>query len=195
MKKLLYILLLGSSYSLFAQVGVGIGAIPSNDYVSLELGTNAPAENLGLILPWITNESSATNAPVGTLVFDASTQKVKLSSSSTPNTPSDTNSIQSMWIDLSNNADTPNVAFSNPTNFADSPNACVIIGAETSDVEGILILETPDADNNPKAMVLPRVNEFSDIINPTAGMIVYVKKNSRLAVFNGAEWSFWEGVN
>jgi hypothetical protein len=37
------------------------------------------------------------------------------------------------------------------------------------------------------------VNLYTDIVNPTAGMMVYVTGTTpqQLAVYNGREWSFW----
>lgn len=191
MKKIFYITsVILSSYS-FAQVAIGNGAMPSNDYVSLELGTAAPAENKGLILPWVTSEAAVNTSVVGTLIFDSATQKVKLATSATPTTATTANTIQTRWLDLTGTAATPTTRFVNPrTTNGEAATAKVIIGTNSSAANGILVLETPNPDTAPKAMVLPRVNNYSDIVNPSAGMIVYLKSSKKLAVFNGREWSF-----
>jgi hypothetical protein len=43
-------------------------------------------------------------------------------------------------------------------------------------------------------MVLPMVVDVNNILEPSAGMMVYVNKPGlkRLAVFNGSVWTFWK---
>lgn len=172
-----------------AQVAIGTDARPSNNYVSVEFGTAAPAESKGVLLPRVTGEAAVASAPVGTFIFDAATQKIKLSTASASATPV---TQHSAWFDYSGGASTPATPFTNSAGYNDAPNAKVIVGASATPVEGILVLETPNADTAPKAMVLPRVNSYLDIVNPSAGMIVYIKTNKRFAVYNGSQWSFWE---
>ena len=53
---------------------------------------------------------------------------------------------------------------------------------------GILVL----TDTN-KAMVLPKVaSPHLNIINPSAGMMVFDTVKKQLAVYNGTVWSFWK---
>lgn len=65
----------------------------------------------------------------------------------------------------------------------------LVIGLNPSDVTpGILVLSDSD-----KAMILPKVeNPHINIINPTAGMLVYDTVSKQLAVFNGTVWTFWK---
>ena len=65
--------------------------------------------------------------------------------------------------------------------------AKVSIGTPTA-VPGILVLE--DAD---KAMVLPLVDKYSSVINPSPGMMVYDVSNDMICLYNGTVWSFWKG--
>lgn len=74
----------------------------------------------------------------------------------------------------------------------DNSGAKVIIGNETSDSDGVLVLES-----STKAMILPIVEDYKAIKNPSAGMIAFIKHPSdntkhRLIVFNGQKWAFWE---
>jgi hypothetical protein len=68
--------------------------------------------------------------------------------------------------------------------------AKVAIGANgaTDTTPGILVLTDKD-----KAMILPKVaSPHLNIINPSAGMLVYDTTAKQLAVFNGTVWSFWK---
>lgn len=178
-----------------AQVAIGAGAVPTNNYVSIEFGTAAPAEPKGILLPRVDSEAAVSSSVVGTFIFDVATQKIKLGTTSTPSTASTPGTTHSAWFDYSSFATTPATQFGNPAGYTDATDATVIVGANSTTANGILILETPNADTAPKAMVLPRVNAYTDIVNPSAGMIVYVKTNKRFAVYNGSQWSFWEPAN
>src|SRR5690606_40358244 len=61
-----------------------------------------------------------------------------------------------------------------PNNATGEEDSKVIIGAESSDADGILVLESED-----KAMVLPMVEDTDSILNPAPGMMVYVNKEGR----------------
>ena len=76
----------------------------------------------------------------------------------------------------------------NQPNITETTAVGTIIGADSTSVNGVLILESAT-----KAMVLPHVNSTDEIINPAPGMITYINKAGaqRLAVFNGAKWTFW----
>ena len=62
------------------------------------------------------------------------------------------------------------------------------MGDANTTADGVLVLESAT-----KALVLPTVNDVQNILNPSAGMMVFVNKagSKRLAVFNGTVWSFW----
>ena len=168
-----------------AAVNAETAPAPANDYVSIEFG-NPSGGVKGIILPWTVSEVASPS--VGTLIFDSAMQKVKLYT-----TTANAKAGASGWLDYSGAAETATTPFQNNTSLQERDNAQVIIGASTSTVGGILVLETPFPDAQPKAMVLPRVNSYTDIVNPSAGMMVYVTSNNQLAVFNGKEWSFWRG--
>jgi len=98
-------------------------------------------------------------------------------------------------VDLSAGAAIPAVGVGVADSNAEVSTAKTVVSADltaaqTNATSGILVL----ADTN-KAMVLPRVNSYADIVNPSPGMMVYVTGTSpnQLAVFNGSEWAFWSG--
>ena len=97
------------------------------------------------------------------------------------------------WVDLSGRgADIKNEVATQPdaTQVKEKEDAMVIIGAKSSPVkDGVLILES-----STRAMVLPQVDNISNIPSPSPGMMVFIRKEGfeRLAVFNGSVWSFWQ---
>ncbi|PZU84604.1 MAG: hypothetical protein DI529_11075 [Chryseobacterium sp.] len=169
----------------FAQVTIGKSSpyTATNTTVSLEFG-NAAGGARGIVLPWVTAAANVISAVPGTLIFDSNDQKVKFGTSAT----SDATTVAS-WTDLSAGAYTPATA-NIPDSNAENSSAKTLIGGNpaTDTTPGILVL----GDAN-KAMILPRVNSYTDIVNPTAEMIVYVTGTTpqQLAVYNGREWSFW----
>lgn len=191
MKKYIILPLILILNQAFGQVTIGKttnSAQPANSSVSLELG-NASGGVKGLVLPWATSETLIANAspnPVtGTLFYDSQTKKVKFGKSNIANA-----TAVSEWSDLSLGAFLPNTSVGVADDNTENSSAKVVIATTTAaannTTNGILVL----ADDN-KAMVLPRVNAYTDIVNPSAGMIVYITSTKQLAVYNGREWSFW----
>lgn len=194
MKKYIAITLILISSKSWSQISIGKtenSGIPVNNSVSVEFG-NATGGSKGIVLPWVTSATAVVGtAPtpqpaLGTIIFDSSVQKVMYRRILNNNT---------IWADLSAGAKTP-ASPSLPDTNTDDPSAKVLVGGTpaTDTTRGVFVL----ADTN-KAMILPRVSSISDIINPSAGMIVYVTgtangtgtNSNQLAVFNGIEWSFW----
>lgn len=178
MKKYILILSITIFNLNFAQVLIGSGKTGvSNASVSLEFGT----EKKGMVLPYAkaadvdaaTDENNTPTAPVnGTLVFDPSDRKVKMKNASG-------------WFDYTNDA-TGTVNTSGQDSLSELKKAKVSIGTPTS-TPGLLVLE----DHN-KAMVLPTVTKYSDIVNPAPGMMVYDLTAKQLCFYNGTVWSFWK---
>ena len=73
--------------------------------------------------------------------------------------------------------------------ITEDASARAIIGSNVSAADGVLILESET-----KAMVLPMVESTDDVPDPAPGMLVYINKTGakRLAVFNGAYWTYWK---
>ena len=150
-----------------------IGQTSSSPSVLLEFGTQPK----GLLLPWVTNTTGVAGAVAGTVVYDISDKKVKYLK----------DGPGAGWIDLSVDA-TGVVNTTLQDTPTDAANAKTIIGNRTAAAPGILVLESPT-----KAMVLPKLGSpYANIINPSAGMVVYDTTTKQLAVFNGTVWSFWK---
>ncbi|MFP3835615.1 hypothetical protein [Chryseobacterium sp. SIMBA_028] len=150
-----------------AQVAIGKSNV-TNTSVSLEFETT---ENRGLILPYVEDKSGISQD--GSIIYDTTDKKVKYLKSGS-------------WFDLSVD-NTGNVNLSIQTSKTEKTGAKVSIGTQTS-TNGILVLE----DSN-KAMILPKVaSPHLNIINPSAGMLVYDTTARQLAVYNGTVWSFWK---
>ena len=187
MNKFISILLVSISTTLFSQVRIGKSTATSlsNTSVLLEFGDT---KDKGIVLPYIETVAADGTALAtgGTLIFDASANgeyKIKVKNQNAG------------WRDLSiQSGYTAAVAASvkapqaNP--LADKSTAKTIIGSGTSAADGILVLESTD-----KAMVLPIVDDYKAIKNPSPGMLAFLKgltaDEHRLIVFNGQKWTFW----
>ncbi|WP_282629503.1 hypothetical protein [Empedobacter sedimenti] len=120
----------------------------------------------GIILP--ANDKAPQNPANGTFIFDMSDIKVKMYENG-------------QWINLTDRGGYP-ISY-NDYDIGEG----VIIGAESSTAEGVLILESTD-----KALVLPRVNDLTiDVINPYPGMMCYDMASKTVAIFDGIQWSYW----
>lgn len=167
--------IIGFSIMGYSQVIIGdnVGTASDKTFVLLEFANTG---NKGIILPYITT-LPASPTP-GTMVLDASTP-----------TAARVKYYNGSWVDLSGqNADVSSAMASQP-NTTELATAKAIIGSPTSTADGVLVLESTT-----KAMVLPIVADVNDIPAPSPGMMVYINKAGakRLAVFNGANWSFWK---
>ena len=163
------IFLFVSTYST-AQVAIEKSTL-TNSSVSLEFGVG----NKGIVLPWVTSAAAVSGAVDGTFIYDLTDNKVKYRKAGS-------------WVDLS--VDNTGTAVSSEQDaLTEDVNAKSIIGLNTADTTpGILVLSDTD-----KAMILPKVSSpHLNIINPTAGMMVYDTDNHLLAVFNGTVWTFWK---
>lgn len=171
MKNTIIILNLFFSSFLCAQVAIGKSSI-SNSSVSLEFGSG----NRGLLLPWVTSGSSVIGAVDGTLIYDTNDKRVKYLKSGS-------------WFSLSiANPDVLDVSIQDPLIEKSSAKVAIGTNGTTDTTPGVLVL----TDTN-KAMILPKVESpHLNIINPSAGMLVYDTLKRQLAVFNGKEWSFWK---
>ena len=160
--------------SLNAQVAIGKTEISSN-FVSLEFGNEVgkPEKQKGLLLPWVIEAKEVNNPEPGTLIFDTTDKKVKYYKGG--NTPS--------WKDLTFNTN-GKVDTSAQDDLESIPTAKVSVGTPKS-APGILVLE----DTN-KAMILPLIDNYQSIVNPSPGMIAYDLQHDLLCVFNGTDWTF-----
>ena len=169
MNKLFYIIVfLGGILN--AQVAIGKDDV-SNESTLLEFDENE-SNTFGIILPSVLNASNVT-AQNGTFLFDVTTKKVRMFENNS-------------WKDLSNVGDESGVII-DPSN--ENSNATgIILGADTTSAQGILVLESAD-----KAMVLPKIaNPHLTVESPYAGMMCYDTISKTLAVFDGLNWNYWK---
>lgn len=157
-----------------AQVAIGKTEI-SSDFVSLEFGNEIgdPQKQKGLLLPWVIEAKELDEPAPGTLIFDTADKKIKYYKGG--NTPA--------WKNLTYN-ENGQVDTTAQDDLESIPTAKVSVGAP-KDAPGILVLE----DTN-KAMILPLIDNYQSIVNPSPGMIAYDLENNLLCVFNGTDWTF-----
>lgn len=174
MKKIIYISVFVCSFAgLKAQVAISKSDV-TNSSVSLEFGDN---ENKGIILPYVTDKSGITEN--GSIIYDASDFKIKYLK--------DTNTWFDLSVDTTGTADL-DIQGSDKTEQPGAKISVVSTGNPDNSTKGILVLADTD-----KAMILPKVaSPHLNIINPSAGMMVYDTTKKQLAVYNGTVWSFWK---
>ncbi len=172
MKYIISFFALLSVFSAKCQIAIGKPSV-TNTSVSLEF---AETENRGLILPYITDKSGINT--LGSLFYDTTDHKVKLLS--------DTNTWFDFSVDTTGTADL-SIQGNDKTELSTSK---IAIGVNSSSDASTGIFVLADSD---KAMVLPKVQSpHLNIVNPSAGMMVYDKNKRQLAIFNGTVWSFWK---
>lgn len=124
----------------------------------------------GIILPYVTNSNTMNNVAPGTLVFDRSTSKVKYNDGFWKELTDKTGSIPTVSPGVDNTA------------------SKVIFGSNTSNADGVLVLES-----NNKALILPHIiDPVNTVKSPVPGMIAYDPVKNMLCVYNGIEWFFWK---
>lgn len=127
----------------------------------------------GIILPAVDTRPSFVNKASnnGTFIFDKSSKKVLMFENG-------------IWKELSQGSGDIGSLVLNTS--AEEGNG-VIIGADTTSAEGVLVLES-----NNKALVLPHIeNPHITVKSPYPGMICYDTKSNSLAIFDGAKWNYW----
>lgn len=165
MKKLnILIITLLAANAFNAQVAIGKTGI-TNESVLLEFGTEAK----GIILPSVT---SAPGAFGGTFIFNTVSKSVQVLQGGS-------------WTNLT---DEDKGVLHPFTNAGTDIGNGVIIGANTTNKPGVLVLESTK-----KAMVLPQVaNPHLTMKGAIAGTVVYDTAADMLAVYDGANWSYWK---
>lgn len=180
MKNIIFLLFTIASNILFSQVIIGdnIGTATNKTSVLLEF---SQAQRKGIILPYLTDVSDV-NTP-GSIFLRVSN----------PNTSPIAKIVyydyDGTFKDLSPEASGigSKLKLNIQPVINENNNAKVIIGNSTSTANGILVLESTT-----KAMVLPRVPSYKDIVNPAPGMMVLTGVGDKtIAFFNGSQWSFW----
>lgn len=125
----------------------------------------------GILLPIV--ETLPTNASPGTLLMDKNDRILKMN-------------VESAWIPLSDPGSVSGAVFN--TNGEISGQNRVIMGASTTNVPGVLVLESSD-----KALILPKIaSPHLNVKNPYPGMICYDTTSKTMAVFDGLKWNYWK---
>ncbi|WDF46052.1 hypothetical protein PQ459_14220 [Chryseobacterium sp. KACC 21268] len=166
-------LLLGNSINGQVIFGDNVGTATDKTSVLMEF---ANAGNKGLILPYITDKTGLTTP--GSLILNATV----------PTAAKIEYYNGSAWVDLSVQTADVSSYLALQLIAKENANAKVVIGSPSSPADGILVLES-----STKAMVLPIVSSYQDIVNPAPGMMVLINNGGikTLAVYNGNQWSFW----
>lgn len=160
--------------SIFSLGQISIGKDNING-ASTILDFNEGNNTRGIILSTVNNVSNAlatssTNNN-GTFLLDKSDNKIKMYENN-------------VWVALSGVGDSSQ-AFINPSAEIGEG---LIIGSETTQSKGVLVLES---DN--KAMILPKIaNPHTTVKSPYPGMICYDTVSKALAVFDGKVWNYWK---
>lgn len=161
-----------------ANAQVSIGGKESVDGTSTILDFNDVATNtMGIILPSVDNlTNSLASTPAnnnGTFLFDKSAGKVKMYENNA-------------WVELSNAGNSSQIVANSSNESASNQGA--IIGSETSNAKGVLVLESAN-----KAMILPKIaNPHINVKSPYPGMMCYDTVSKSLALFDGSVWNYWK---
>ena len=182
MNKIIYTALL-VSMATFANAQVSIGGKQNVEGTATLLDFNSPLSadtnstinnnTNGIILPAVEKESVVTSPSNGTFIYDHFAKIVKMREADN-------------WVSLSGEGNNSKIV----VNTSDDLNANhgAIIGSQTSNAKGVLILESSN-----KAMILPRIqNPHTNVKSPYPGMMCYDTVRKSLAVFDGTNWNYWK---
>ncbi|TGN24232.1 hypothetical protein [Empedobacter tilapiae] len=174
MKKIIFLISVCTLSTATAQVLIGDNQI-NEDQSTILYFSNTSSNTNGIILPAIENVTNALAESTinnnGTFLFDKSDKKVKMYE-------------KNLWVTLSGSGNTSQIINNNSEELGNG----VIIGAQTTNAKGVLVLESDS-----KAMVLPKIaNPHTTVKSPYPGMICYDTVSKTLAVFDGNHWSYWK---
>ncbi|NIF05946.1 hypothetical protein F3J23_10890 [Chryseobacterium sp. Tr-659] len=166
MKKIITIITLFSVVVMQAQIAIEKVQVDGDGVLDFPANTTK-----GILLPIV--ETLPINASAGTLLMDKNDKVLKMN-------------VESAWVPLSDAGDITNAVFN--TNGEIPGQNRIIIGAATTAVPGVLVLESSD-----KALILPKVAApHLNVKNPYPGMICYDTVSKSMAVFDGLKWSYWK---
>lgn len=176
MKKFIILYFILSTNLTFAQISIGKNQVDGGGILDFD------EDNKGIILPIADIETTNTYTN-GTILVDKNDYKIKVFQDNDWLELSDTGSFDVQKDDNNNDIST-----AVKINTSDDIGQGVIIGAENSDADGVLVLESTN-----KALILPKVfRPHENILSPVAGTICYDTESDSLAVFNGKVWNYWK---
>ena len=154
-----------------AQVAIGKNEV-TNTSSLLEFGT----DNKGIILPSV---ADAPDAIGGTFIFNTEDKAVKVWEDRTGEIGG--------WTNLTEN-DVEGVLNPYTNEGTEDVGEGVVIGADTTDKPGVLVLESTTS-----TIVLPQVaSPHENMPGAIAGTMVYDTDADMIAVYDGANWSYWK---
>lgn len=131
----------------------------------------------GIILPAVDNTLNALASDQtlnnGTFLFDKSDKKIKMFENN-------------VWVDLTDEGSITQLL--SQTLNENLEEQGVIIGNDTTNAKGILVLE-----EDKKALILPKIpNPHINVKSPYPGMMCYDTETLSLAIYDGKFWNFWK---
>jgi len=152
------------SNGVFAQSAIEKRAVDGDGILDFASGTTK-----GVILPAV--ETLPVTPANGTFLYDKNDEKVKMFGNG-------------VWINLTDQGDNTGVLpYTGTANGSQT-----VIGAKSTTVDGVLVLEATD-----KALVLPKVaSPHLNVPSPYPGMMCYDIDAKALAVYDGVNWSYWK---
>lgn len=167
MKRILIVLILGLGWtvSTSAQTAIEKQTADGSSVLDFKAGTTK-----GIILPAV--ESLPGSPANGTFLLDKTDGKIKMYQNN-------------LWVELSGVGSMTSLA---PYSGTVDNGKQTVMGARSTAVDGVLVLESSD-----KALVLPKVSSpHLNVKSPYPGMMCYDTDRKALAVFNGTVWSYWK---
>lgn len=165
MKNTMIAMALLLSASIYSRVAIGKESVDGSGILDFPTGTTD-----GIILPIVETLPTASAEQNGTFLMDKNDLKIKMCENGA-------------WVELSDAGSIAGVTFNTSAEVGNG----AIIGAQTSTVEGVLVLESIN-----KALILPRVaSPEINVKSPHAGMLVYDTTSKSVAVFDGLKWNYW----
>ncbi|REC50306.1 hypothetical protein [Chryseobacterium pennipullorum] len=168
MKNIFLIVILLITAEMKSQVAIGKSSV-TNSSCLLEFGNSS---NRGIALPKVENVTTM-NASEGTLAWDTATGSFRYYGGTTP-----------AW-----SSPVSGGTIGGAPSGSDENGKKMIIGADKSTADGILILEATEGN---KALLLPLVNQPAQrFSSPPTGLMVYDTATNQIAVFNGTKWTYF----
>jgi hypothetical protein len=159
------ILSLGLCFAANAQTAIEKKTADGSSVLDFAAGTTK-----GIILPAV--ESLPAAPANGTFLLDKLDKKIKMYQNG-------------IWVELSGIGNTTNVV---PYSGTVDNGKQTVMGARSTAVDGVLVLESTD-----KALVLPKIsNPHLNVKSPYPGMMCYDTNRKALAVFDGDVWNYWK---
>jgi len=170
MKKyfILSILSLGLCFAAKAQTAINKKTTDGSSVLDFAAGTTK-----GIILPAV--ETLPATPANGTFLFDKTAKIVKMYQNGA-------------WVNLSDVGDIAGPVPIAPYSGTVANGKQTVIGARSTSVDGVLVLESTD-----KALVLPKISSpHLNVKSPYPGMMCYDTDRKALAVFDGKVWNYWK---